>query len=1367
MKGKFFFSILIKKFLIPGLFLLFFFPTANIFAITSPPALNSAQPNIVSQIISNLGENLIYAGNTIYNFFQESFSFFKTPTLVAPAVSEKTIVSKVPVSPVVVIGNPVSKNSEVSETEVFSTMEKLLKNPAVLAQLRGPVGPTGPAGSVGVSGVTNSTGEVFNNVTPYPAAYYYGATYFPVSTSIFNAFSTNTASIGNLNVSGDTNLTGNLNVTGTITGNINASLNGVSLTAKPVGFQITGGTTAKTLTVNNSLTLSGTDGATLNIGAGGTLGTAAFTSATDYLLATGTTAGATAQAQVFTKGIITGLIYPAVDSTTAFQINKADGVTNIFNVDTTNGRVGIGTNTPKGLLDVVGSSNSTSTAFTGARAMSIINTDTTNGNMAGFDFRTNDLAGTLTTGGKILTIFNSHVAGAVSADMTFRTNNAGTMGEVMRLTSSGNIGIGTTNPTAQLSQKSTTAMENPTYGPELTTSSDSISGLGSDWAGDYTNGFTHTATGTTSLVDTTFVPTPGTVYRVTTTVTNYTAGSFRVSLGGGGNNVNYAAPGIYYFDVSSSDTTLLTFVPTAAFAGTITFSIKQINPAGSLADFTDSTGAISNQIHFSLASNSNMYYGVGSGQYNTTGGQNTAFGYGALNSITSGGGNTAIGYQAMYNSSAVAQLSVAIGDKALYSNTTGINNIAIGYKALYSSTTASSNMALGYSALAFNTTGSGNAALGFQALFSNTTGNFNVANGQLALSANITGNNNTANGYQALYRNTVGNNNTVNGYNSLSDLGRSQSATTLVAGVSYTIASLNTTDFTLIGASSNTVGTVFTATGPGAGTGTASPNSATDNNTVLGYNTGLGIVYGANNTILGANVTGLASNLSNNIIIADGSGNQRINVNALGNVGINNPNPNYGLDVSGNVNAQGLLINGVPINTTAPSNVVTYPAGSFFFSNSGAAILNNTTHYLMAAGVASPTTDLGGYLVSTAGTLTSLYVKADSNTFTTATSTFTVMVNKVATSMVCVANAGVLNCTDTAHPTTVSVGDRISIKLVTSSGGGGSLVTPMASVAFSTTTNVFNGAQWTGTGSDIYYNTGKVGIGIISPANILHVTGTPVANTAVAQIANTLGGTTQNNGLLILAGNNTGVSASQMITFERTDATVIGSISQNTAATVAFNTSSDQRTKENIIPTTYGLTDLMKINVADFNFTNDSNKQKVTGFIAQNLYTVFPEAVTTNGDTGTETLAPGATPWMVDYSKVTPLIVKAVQDLNLNLESVSGTIIPIAGSENETFVANFFKGIENKLTTWLADTMNGIGEVFAGTFRAKEALCINNTCVTEAQLQTLLQNAGMTGTPPSATPAPVTATTTPDPSGLPIPTATTTPDTTATTTPNL
>jgi hypothetical protein len=50
-------------------------------------------------------------------------------------------------------------------------------------------------------------------------------------------------------------------------------------------------------------------------------------------------------------------------------------------------------------------------------------------------------------------------------------------------------------------------------------------------------------------------------------------------------------------------------------------------------------------------------------------------------------------------------------------------------------------------------------------------------------------------------------------------------AGTFVIGQTYTITSAGTTDFTLIGAANNLVGTVFVATGPGTGTGTATQNA--------------------------------------------------------------------------------------------------------------------------------------------------------------------------------------------------------------------------------------------------------------------------------------------------------------------------------------------------------------------------------------------------------------------------------------------------------------------------------------------------------------------------------------------------------------
>jgi hypothetical protein len=85
----------------------------------------------------------------------------------------------------------------------------------------------------------------------------------------------------------------------------------------------------------------------------------------------------------------------------------------------------------------------------------------------------------------------------------------------------------------------------------------------------------------------------------------------------------------------------------------------------------------------------------------------------------------------------------------------------------------------------------------------------------------------------------------------------------------------------------------------------------------------------------------------------------------------------------------------------------------------------------------------------------------------------------------------------------------------------------------------------------------------------------------------------------------------------------------------------------------------------------------------------------------------------VDYNGFAPLVVQAIQELNLKLESV-----------NTMEQENSFRSI---LISWFGNVGNGIGNIFAGTFKAKDKLCINETCVTESQLQSLLANANVGG----------------------------------------
>jgi len=146
----------------------------------------------------------------------------------------------------------------------------------------------------------------------------------------------------------------------------------------------------------------------------------------------------------------------------------------------------------------------------------------------------------------------------------------------------------------------------------------------------------------------------------------------------------------------------------------------------------------------------------------------------------------------------------------------GTTNTAYGENVLENNTTGGDNTANGRAALAHNITGSDNTANGRAALAHNITGSDNTANGRSALFNNTTGGDNTAYGRAALARNITGSDNTANGRSALFN---------------------------------NTTG---------------------DNNTACGYDSGTGIETGSGNSIFGANVTGLAPDLTDNLILASG-----------------------------------------------------------------------------------------------------------------------------------------------------------------------------------------------------------------------------------------------------------------------------------------------------------------------------------------------------------------------------------------------------------------------------------------------------------------------------------------------------------------
>jgi len=85
-------------------------------------------------------------------------------------------------------------------------------------------------------------------------------------------------------------------------------------------------------------------------------------------------------------------------------------------------------------------------------------------------------------------------------------------------------------------------------------------------------------------------------------------------------------------------------------------------------------------------------------------------------------------------------------------------------------------------------------------------------------------------------------------------VGNAVTAGSFVVGVRYKILTVGTTDFTLVGASANTVGVSFVATGVGVGTGTATPE-----NSIAEYDISATAITGGGTIVTGEVTTGTGS----------------------------------------------------------------------------------------------------------------------------------------------------------------------------------------------------------------------------------------------------------------------------------------------------------------------------------------------------------------------------------------------------------------------------------------------------------------------------------------------------------------------------
>jgi hypothetical protein len=144
-----------------------------------------------------------------------------------------------------------------------------------------------------------------------------------------------------------------------------------------------------------------------------------------------------------------------------------------------------------------------------------------------------------------------------------------------------------------------------------------------------------------------------------------------------------------------------------------------------------------------------------------------------------------------------------------------------------------------------------------------------------------------------------------------------------------------------------------------------------------------------------------------------------------------------------------------------------------------------------------------------------------------------------------------------------------------------------------------------------------------------------------------------------------GTSTRKPLAFENSSGSEVGSISSSTGST-SYNTSSDYRLKENVIPISDGITRLKTLKPYKFNWKVDETNTPVDGFFAHEV-TAVPEAITGTKDetrdilyTEKDTIPSGkkvgdvkeTVPQYqgIDQSKLVPLLTAALQEAVAKIE---------------------------------------------------------------------------------------------------------------------
>lgn len=836
--------------------------------------------------------------------------------------------------------------------------------------------------------------------------------------------------------------------------------------------------------------------------------------------------------------------------------------------------------------------------------------------------------------------------------------------------SSGNVGIGTTTPGAMLA-----VAGSGLFGTRVTASV-----------------FTATSTiGTSTFAGRVGVgtTTPGAMLAVQGTA--WVTGALRVGTTTGSplivGDVSGNARGIFSVDIQSFRNSS-THVASGQEATAVGLS-NTVSGSVSVAVGSSNTASASYGTAIGYGNSSAGTFGTAIGTLNSAGTFGTAIGYG--NNLTSSSASVAVG--------SANTVSASFGTAIGYGNSTGTFGIAIGYG---NASNVQYGTAIGY----LNTAGDGSFAAGVSS-FALTN---SVAIGNSA-GANVANGVAIGNNSDVLYANSIaiGANNAVSQYESIA-VGNNN-VLPITGNVAYSVSDKNSIFgfANLINVDNNQSSSYVAVHGNDNTVHGKEAVVMGSNNTVGADNLTKRVVIGSNNSSFGANSVAIGSNnqlqsgaTSNTLVGNNNSGGAYVETHIFG--GSNTVTNSY-------------------VNVFGYNNYIgAYGSQVFGTSNSVSGQYSTTVGYTNGI-VGNYSTGIG-YGNSTTGEASSSFGFAN-NASANWSSAFGYVntasgVNSVAFGNRVTASAS--GTTAIGFNFTNSIADSLMI-------GPNKLAAATILATGEFRAPFFTATSTTGTSAFA----GRVGIGTVQPRSALHVV--QASTSEISYMVNTNTGTdadvlTLGVGAAVAGVNNLYLGFFDSST-ENGSGDRIGYISGNGSGGVSFTQTSDRRLKEEIVDSSTGLGDLLKIKVRDYNLKTVTGAT-VQGFIAQELYEVYPYAVVAT-DNGERDLLGNDVPWGVDYGRLTPILVKSIQDQQVligDFANANGqTILDMneglfVGDAFATVLARFDAGV-NTITDFVATHVTAaygtFGKLFADEVTT-DLLCVrkadsSKVCFTGEELE--------------------------------------------------